>query len=213
MRWIAEAARPGRSAPTLIVMLPAAYSTPVDFIRAGFVAAVRERLLDIDVVFAALELRHVADRTLLTRLREELLAPARAEGRSLWLGGISFGAYLALSFAERHPGELDGLCVLAPYLGTHLITAEIARAQGIDAWDAGELTEDDEERRIWRFIQTHRTGGLPIHLGVGREDRFADRHHLMAAALGPGSVDIVPGGHDWPAWRRLWERFLDLRLR
>jgi len=22
----------------------------------------------------------------------------------------------------------------------------------------------------------------------------------------------VPGGHDWPTWGRLWERFLDLRL-
>ena len=212
MHWIDEAARPGRCAPTLIVMLPGAYGTPGDFLRAGFVAAVRERQLDIDLACAPLDLRHVADRTLFTRLHQELLAPARAQGQTLWLGGISFGAFLALSFAERHPGELHGLCVLAPYLGTHLITREIARAREVGAWDPGALAEDDEERRVWRFIQTHRTGGLPIHLGVGREDRFAERHHLLAAALGPESVDIVPGGHDWPTWRRLWERFLDLRL-
>jgi hypothetical protein len=34
----------------------------------------------------------------------------------------------------------------------------------------------------------------------------------MAAAVETGSVDIVPGGHEWPAWLRLWENFLDKRL-
>ena len=211
MRSLVDTAHPGRSAPTLIVMLPPAYGDPEDFVRAGFVTAVRERRLDIDLVFAPLELRDVSDRTLLTRLHHELLAPARAERRTLWLGGISFGAFLALSLAERHPDKVDGLCALAPYLGTHLVTGDIARARGLHAWDPGEPAEDDEERRVWRFIQGQGVGGLPIHLGIGREDRFAERHRLMAAALGPGSVDVVPGGHDWPTWRRLWERFLERR--
>jgi enterochelin esterase-like enzyme len=34
----------------------------------------------------------------------------------------------------------------------------------------------------------------------------------MAAALRPDDVDVVPGGHDWPTWRRLWDRFLDARF-
>jgi pimeloyl-ACP methyl ester carboxylesterase len=212
MQSIVHLAHPGRSAPTLIVMLPPAYSGPQDFVRAGFVAAARERQLEIDLVFAALELRHVADRTRLTELSQELLSPARVQGRALWLGGISFGAYLALACAERHPGDLAGLCVLAPWLGTHLVTGEIARARDVHDWLAGEAAEDDEERRVWRFIQRHGSGALPIHLGMGREDRFAERHRLMAAALEPDSVDVVPGGHDWPTWKRLWERFLDRRL-
>jgi pimeloyl-ACP methyl ester carboxylesterase len=212
IRSIADAAHPGSRAPTLIVMLPPAYSGPEDFVRAGFVAAARERRLEVDLAFAALELRHVADRAALTELWQELLSPARAEGRAVWLGGISFGAFLALSCAERHPGELAGVCVLAPWLGTHLITGEIARASDVQAWEAGEPAEDDEERRVWRFIKTHASRALPIHLGIGSDDRFAGRHRLMAAALGPDAVDIVPGGHDWPTWRRLWERFLDLRL-
>jgi pimeloyl-ACP methyl ester carboxylesterase len=212
IRSIVDAAHPGSSAPTLIVMLPPAYSGPQDFVRAGFVAAARDRRLDVDLAFAALELQHVADRTLLTELWQELLSPARVEGRAVWLGGISFGAYLALCCAERHPGELTGLCVLAPWLGTHIITGEIARARDVQAWLPREAAEDDEERRVWRFIQTQGSGALPIHLGMGREDRFAERHRLMAAALEPDSVDVVPGGHDWPTWKRLWERFLDRRL-
>jgi enterochelin esterase-like enzyme len=27
-------------------------------------------------------------------------------------------------------------------------------------------------------------------------------------ALAPECVREVPGGHDWPAWRRLWGEFL-----
>ncbi|HEY0768100.1 MAG TPA: alpha/beta hydrolase-fold protein [Steroidobacteraceae bacterium] len=212
MHAIVEAACAGRGAPTLVVMLPAAYSGPEDFVRAGFVRAVRSRHLDIDLVFAGLELQHATDRTLLTRLRQELILPARSQGSSIWLGGISLGAYIALCCAERHPQEIDGLCVFAPYLGSHIVTGEIARANGVHAWRPGELAEDDEERRVWRFIQTQGSRSLPIHLGLGREDRFAERHRLMASALAPGSVDIVPGGHDWPTWYRLWENFLDARL-
>jgi pimeloyl-ACP methyl ester carboxylesterase len=212
MQSTVDLAHSGRSAPTLVVMLPPAYSGPEDFVRAGFVAAAHERRLEIDLVFVALELQHVADRTLLTALWQEVLLPASVEGRALWLGGISFGAYLALACAERHPGDLAGLCVLAPWLGTHLVTGEIARARDVHAWLPGEAAEDDEERRVWRFIKTQGSGALPIHLGMGREDRFAERHRLMAAALKPDSVDVVPGGHDWPTWKRLWERFLERRL-
>ncbi len=120
---------------------------------------------------------------------------------------------MALCCAERHTSEIDGLCLLAPYLGSHIVTDEIERAAGVQRWRPGELADDDEERRVWRFIQRCAAGGaLAMHLGIGREDRFAPRHRLLAAALDPASVDVVPGGHDWPTWLRLWERFLDVRL-
>jgi len=209
---ILQTARAGHTAPVRIVMLPAAYSAAGAFVEHGFGHAVRERQLDIDLVFAAFELPHVTDRTVLTHLRHELILPARAGGASVWLGGISLGGYLALCYAERHGQELGGLCLFAPYLGSHIITGEIARAQGVRDWRPGELAEDDDERRVWRFIRTLGSGPLAVHLGLGREDRFADRHRLMAAALTPESVDVVPGGHDWPTCQRLWENFLDARL-
>lgn len=210
-RVIFEAARAGHSAPTRLVMLPAAYARPEDFVAAGFVAAVRARRLDLDLVFAAPALEHVIDRVGLARLRTELILPACAQGCAVWLGGISLGGFLALCCAERHPAELAGLCLFAPYLGTHLVTGEIERAGGITHWDAG-AAEDDDERRVWRFISTLRSGPLPVHLGLGREDRFGGRHRLMAAALPPESVDVVSGGHDWSTWHTLWERFLDARF-
>jgi enterochelin esterase-like enzyme len=35
---------------------------------------------------------------------------------------------------------------------------------------------------------------------------------MMASALDPECVDVVPGGHEWPVWRQLWENFLNARF-
>jgi pimeloyl-ACP methyl ester carboxylesterase len=146
-------------------------------------------------------------------LRHEVVLPARALGcRSIWLGGISLGGFVAIAYAERYPREVDGLCLFAPYLGNHIVTGEIERANGVEGWTPGEVAEDDDERRIWRFIKEHRWRPSPLHLGFGKDDRFAASHRLMATALAPESVDRVPGGHEWPAWRRLWQNFLDTRF-
>ena len=32
---------------------------------------------------------------------------------------------------------------------------------------------------------------------------------MMAAALDPKSVQVLPGGHEWPVWSELWHGFLD----
>lgn len=213
MRIVLEPATTEGMAATRVLLLPAAYTTPDDFLREGFVKAARDRALPVDLVFVELKVQHLTDRTILRRLRHEVVLPARALGcRSIWLGGISIGGFVALAYAERYPDEIDGLCLLAPYLGNHIVTGEIERANGVHEWTPGELAADDDERRIWRFIKEHRARPSPLHLGFGRDDRFADSHRMMASALAPECVDVVPGGHEWPVWRQLWENFLDARF-
>ena len=187
MRTLIEPAHAGRTARTRVVMLPAAYAEPSDFVQHGFVRAVRERSLELDLVFAGFELQEVSDRSIFARLREEILVPARALGCEVWMGGVSLGGYLALGCAERYPGELAGLCLFAPYLGSHLVTSEIERAQGLEGWRPAEPADDDDEQRVWRFIRTLRAGSLPVHLGLGRADRFGRRHALMASVLEPSA--------------------------
>jgi pimeloyl-ACP methyl ester carboxylesterase len=213
MRTVLEPAATEGIAATRVLLLPAAYTTPDDFQREGFVKAARDRALPVDLVFVELKVQHLTDRTILRRLRHEVVLPARALGcRSIWLGGISIGGFVALAYAERYPEEIDGLCLLAPYLGNHIVTGEIERANGVHEWTPGELAADDDERRIWRFIKEHRARPSPLHLGFGRDDRFADSHRMMASALAPECVDVVPGGHEWPVWRQLWKNFLDARF-
>jgi pimeloyl-ACP methyl ester carboxylesterase len=211
-RELLAPARSGQVSSRRMLLLPPAYSRPEDFLREGFADAVRARGLDLDLVLVELRFRSVSDRSVLTHL-EELIATARAAGcTQVSLAGISLGAYIALACAERGAQAPDGLCLFAPYLGSHIVTQEIECAGGVAAWEPGDLAEDDEERRIWRFIKTHTHGAPPIHLGLGREDRFGARHRLLAAALPAERVDVVPGGHEWPVWRTLWERFLDARF-
>jgi pimeloyl-ACP methyl ester carboxylesterase len=212
-RAILEPARPGRVAPQRVLLLPPAYAQPEDFVREGFADVVRTRGLDLDLVLIELRLQSVTDRSVLAQLHQLIVAARTAGCATVWLGGISLGAYIALACAERHRREVDGLCLFAPYLGSHIVTQEIERAGGLGGWEPGELAAEDEERRIWRFIKAQARGPLPIHLGLGRDDRFGARHRTLAAALTADSVDLVPGGHEWPVWRRLWERFLDARIR
>jgi pimeloyl-ACP methyl ester carboxylesterase len=210
MRVLSEPAFAGQPAATRVLFLPAAYTGPEDFVRAGFVTAVRERQLPVDLHFAEVNLQHLTDRTILRRIRHELVLPARAEGcRSLWLCGISLGGFIALAYAERYGQEIDGLSLLAPYLGNHMVTGEIERARGLQGWQPGELAEDDDERRVWQFIKTHDRRITPIYLGYGEADRFAHSHRMMAKALPPENVTVLPGEHDWGAWSPLWARFLD----
>jgi pimeloyl-ACP methyl ester carboxylesterase len=210
MRTLFDAAQAGVVASTRILLLPAAYTGPEDFIQAGFVSAVRQRELPLDLVFAELNLQHMTDRTILRRVRHELVLPARAVGcRSIWLCGISLGGFIGLSFAERYTAEIDGLCLLAPYLGNHMIIGEIERANGLAAWRPGELAADDDERRVWRFIQSRSAKQISVRLGYGQEDRFANSQRMMAGALPAEDVRVVPGGHEWPVWSQLWGDFLD----
>jgi len=195
-----------------MVWLPGAYHGAQDFLDAGFPEAVLARQIPLDLAFVDLDLQHLGDRTALQRLRSEFVLPARDMGVSLWLAGISLGGMMALDYAATYPGELHGLCLLAPYLGNRILTAEIAAAPGLGAWDPAVLADTDVERRIWRYIKMHRAESRSLYLGFGRDDRFGAAHTLMAEALPAAAVDIVDGGHEWPTWKRLWENFLDSRF-
>ncbi len=210
MRSVLHAAAAGAVAPTRIVCLPGAYHTAEDFLAAGFDKSVRTRNLPIDLLFVDVDMQHLGDRRALERLKHEIVLPARQSGcRSLWFAGISLGAFIALDYAASNPGDLDGVCALAPYLGNRMLTAEIAAAPGLGAWAAEDVADADEERRIWHFLQAQSERSRLLYLGFGREDRFAAAHRLMAEALPPEAVDIVRGGHDWRTWTVLWDNFLD----
>ncbi len=202
--------RTQRPATARILLLPGANEHAAGFARAGFHDAVRERGLAIELDCCELEFEHLTDRTMLERLRDGPLAGARASGcDSVWLGGVSLGGFLALAYAERYPTELNGLCLIAPYLGSRILTGEISQAGGVAAWSPGERDTEAEDRQIWRFIKVRHGLDPMVYLGYGRNDRFADSHRLLADALPAESVDVVNGAHDWPAWRQVWNHFLD----
>lgn len=209
MRVLTDCAVPGQTAHTLLILLPGAYHQPEDFMREGFVAAVRRRQLPVDIAMAELQFELVASAQALPQIHAGLVQPAQAAGyRHIWLAGISIGGYVAIAYAERYPGQVHGLLLLAPYPGNRMTTNEIAAAGGIHGWQPGTIDAEDTERRNWRWLKTH-AADMPVQLAYGEHDRFAASHALMAQALPPAQVDRVAGEHVWPVWRQLWERFLE----
>lgn len=203
--------RAGRQAPTLLILLPGAYDQPQDFITHGFPATVHARGAAVDFRLVESDLTSVADGTLAHRLHTQVVAPARTEGyQRIVLGGISIGGLTALVHADHYPDTADGLVLLAPYPGNRSITQEIARSGGLTLWQTGELAATDDEKRGWRALRRlAQRGPETVWLGYGRDDRFSSGLAMMAETLPPPRVHTVTGGHDWPTWITLWQRYCD----
>jgi pimeloyl-ACP methyl ester carboxylesterase len=195
-----------------IVLLPAARQRLEDFIDAGFDRALHARAAGFELMLVDPMPSHLNDRSWMGRLRDDVVLPLCDGGRPLWLGGISLGAFMALRFAAEAPPLIGGLCLIAPYLGSRIVAADIARHAELRAWTPGELSEEDDERIVWRYIRGLRAPPPQLFLGLGREDRFADTQQLLARSLPPACCVTIEGGHEWPVWRRLWDNFLERHL-
>lgn len=203
---------------TLLVFLPGAFLKPEEFEREGFVAAVRDRHIDADALLVDADVSYYYDQTFVQRLHDDVLAPQRSLGyQKIWLVGISIGGFGSLIHELAMPGTVDGIVVLAPYLGRRPVGAEIAKAGGLRAWKApeGPLPDEEVDRKLWPWLQQYtspeRAADLPpLYLGYGLADRFAANHQLLADALPADHVFTTEGGHDWPQWSRLWRSMLDV---
>lgn len=192
----------------LIALLTGTYSEPEDLARQGFADAVARQGIAADVVMAELRAAWFADGSIVERIREHVVRPARARGfERIWLGGISLGALTALSYAARHEEDLEGLVLISPYPAAREVLREVDAAGGLGAWKPHIPAEGDLEREAWAWLATRGTS-VPVHCWYGRDDRFAEGQRRMGEALVPSRVHERPGGHDWAAWRRFWDEFL-----
>lgn len=207
MRYLVDLAHTGYQADTLIILLPGATCLPEDFITQGFVQAVRERSLDIDLMFVELQFDQIADLTALHELHRDVVEPATSQYQAIWLAGISIGGYIGMAHAYCYPRQVQGLFLMAPYPGNRMTTAEIANAGGLQAWHPGVIAEDDTERSNWYWLKHAKE--IEIHLGYGSEDRFADGIALMEQVIPATQVDKISGDHTWPVWLQLWVNFLN----
>ena len=202
-----RAIRQETGAPDLLVLLPGAQMRPEDVAESCF-GEVAQRGLALDLVAVDLGPDTVCGSAPLDALQAQILAPARPRYRRIWLGGISLGGLVALAHAADTPGSVDGLCLIAPYPGNRLTLNAIERAGGVDAWQPARDALADPEIRVWNWLKA--PPRLPAFVGYGSEDRFARGMQVLAGRFPPDAHHTVPGGHDWPTWRRLWADFLDL---
>lgn len=199
----------------LLIMLPGVGIEPEDFAAHGFVEAVRARGLPVDILAAGPDLELYLDQTIAAEIDRTIAAPARAEGyRRLWLLGLSLGGTGALLHARAQRAGAEGIILLAPFLGTPGIIAEIVRAGGLAFWRPGEIAANDGERALLDWLKAHLAALPPqpkLYLGYARGDRFVEGHAMLADLLPAEQVVATDGGHDWESWGRLWQLVLEKR--
>ncbi len=200
----------------LAVLLPGRLDEPEKFRQAGFARAVESRRLRLDLVAVDAHLGYYRARTVVDRLREDVIAPARAAGyATIWIAGPSLGGLGSLLYLRDHPEDLAGVFAIAPYLGESSVIEEIERAGGPRQWrPPAALAENDLGRELWSWLGPWAGAAqpeppIPLHLGWGTADGFDRANRMLAALLPPERVYTAPGGHDWKVWERLWEEFLD----
>jgi len=220
---------PGGPHQELMVFLPGYGDKPSAIEKHGLVTAARARGLTADIVAVDAHLGYYQEGTLFTRLREDVIGPAKAGGyKNIWFVGTSLGAYGAILYAIRHPQDITGVVLLGPFLGEKKTIDEIRQAGGLQQWDPGEVgdkTREDWEKQIWLWLKLRQKqddfrlwskgceqekGCLPkIYLGYGKFDRFSRGQDLLASILPPEHVVALFGGHDWMTWGRAWDIILD----
>lgn len=197
----------------LMLMLPGAKNTPQQLAENGFIRALRERNLPVDVLALDAHVDLYLDRADIERVLHHTLDEVRAHGyRRIWLLGISLGGSGAMICATQRTAEIEGVFLLAPFLGTRGLIAEVAAAGGLQHWQAGDIAPRDHERALLQQIQTGilDAGGLPsIHLGYGSEDRYRGASIMLEERVAHQRVTVMSGGHDWETWRVLWHKLLD----
>jgi pimeloyl-ACP methyl ester carboxylesterase len=198
---------------TLIVLLPGRFNAPDEFVEQGFVEAVRERGLAADLRIVDAHLGYYVNRVFEKRLREDVFQPARRRGYdTIWVVGISLGGLGSLLYAGAHPEDVDGIFAMAPYLGVDDAVEEVRAAGGLLEWTPGALDPKDYSRNLWAWLKGYTQPGAkrpPLYLAYGTDDDFALANAMLARHLPPERVFREAGGHDWPVWLKLWERFLD----
>ncbi|MDP1635288.1 MAG: hypothetical protein Q8L69_11485 [Gallionellaceae bacterium] len=199
----------------LLLMLPGAKNTPQQLVEYGFIRALRERELPVDVLALHAHVDLYLERTDIERVLHGTLDEVRAQGyRRIWLLGISLGGSGAMICATQRTAEIEGVFLLAPFLGTRGIIAEVGAAGGLRQWRAGEIAARDHERALLEQIQGSPFGAADfpqVYLGYGSEDRYRGASIMLSQYLPPQRVSVVPGGHDWETWSVLWQRQLAIR--
>jgi pimeloyl-ACP methyl ester carboxylesterase len=197
----------------LLLMLPGAKNTPRQLAENGFIHALRERNLAVDVLALDTHVDLYLDRGRVERLLHDTLDEARVHGyRRIWLLGISLGGTGAMLCATQRTADIEGIFLLAPFLGTRGIIAEVAAAGGFRHWKAGEIESRDLERALLEQIQRSRleTDDFPpIYLGYGSEDRYRGASILLSEHVSHDRLSVMTGGHDWETWIVLWHGLLD----
>lgn len=202
--------------PGLLVLFPGFGDRAETFEEEGFVEIAEASGVPYDVAALDAHFGYYRTWTVLDRAGEDIIEPAASDGiERMWVVGISMGGTGAIGTAREHADVVDGVILLAPYLGPGSLIREIHEAGGLASWDAGNIEEvrgkrERYFRRLWTWLQGYATGEPrpALRFGTGADDNATEALALLEPYLPDDATQVIPGGHDWTVWRPLFETFL-----
>lgn len=200
-----------RRASTLIVFLPGRRDHASVFERNRLIEVVERAHLGADLIATDAHIGYYRSGSFVRQLHDEIIEPARQRSyRRIVLIGVSMGAYGAVRYAIAHPGKVDTIVLLSPFLGAGPIGREIAEAGDEDfeqtrRWLADYPKDKTDAERIAAHYPR-------IVLGHGEADLFLITYSELRAALPKSDVFTTPGAHVWSTWRELLEKILNQKV-
>ncbi|ODB92365.1 hypothetical protein A3194_08225 [Candidatus Thiodiazotropha endoloripes] len=192
----------------LIIVLPGIFSDAEDMRKRGVPEAIHRGWPEPDILMADLTIKYYRKGLATKHLHDEIVAPARQQGYSeIWLAGGSMGGMGTLMYEWQHPGTLDGLVLISPYMGGGDVTDSIRQSGGLRSWDSGERNEvmvsDNYDRLIWQMAQDwigDESKLQRVWLMCGEGDRLYPDVELLGAILPEDRYFPAPGDHSWDYW-------------
>ena len=205
------------SQKNMIIFLRGRGGDHTDFESQGFVNEVIKRKLPYAMAAPNAHFGYYFSKTLVSRLKIDIIEPAKLKGyNKFWLVGVSMGGFGSLMYAKQNFDDIEGICLISPFLGYEKIINEISDAGGLKSWEPGDYNPDDDwQRMFWHWLKQCSDGEnkLPnIYLGYGTEDSFAEAHKILKDILPTGHTFTVPGGHTVEVMKKLWLTFLDKNI-
>jgi pimeloyl-ACP methyl ester carboxylesterase len=199
----------------LLVLLPGRADRAECFETRGILEMVRELAPTFDAIAADAHFGYYEERSLLPRLEVDLIRPAVEAGyKQIWLLGISVGSLGSVYYASEHPGQIDGVLLLGPFLGHDAVAREVLAAPNLASWDSRNPVPEGSRATIshnaWRWLQsqTGPNADAVILMGYGSMDGPGTAVERLQEALPPEHFATVNGGHNWNAWRPLIRELL-----
>ena len=202
----------------LIVFLPGFGDGPEAFDGNGMLEIVHDIAPNYDVIATDAHFAYYRKQNVVQRLHVDVIAPLARRYQHIWLVGVSMGGLGASSYAMEHAAIVEGVILLAPYLGDEDLIAEVEQAGGLRQWSVPDLAdlEDQAERHfyaLWAWYKGYagQSGRVvpEIFLGFGADDRLRRANQLLADVLPNNHVRSIDGGHNWTVWTPLFRTLLD----
>ena len=204
---------PDGSTSKMVVFLPGFAEGPEQFENNDFIRLLQERYPSVSAVAMDTHLGYYKKGMLADRVIGETIEPAIAEGYdTIVVVGLSMGGYGALWTSDSIPGDVDGIVLMAPYLGDIDAPKGVKEHGGMREWVASfsDELDFDEIPWIWADGLIYGDRGNPqIVLAYGDADRLKPNASVLEKHLPREHVFTNDGPHKWTAWTPLWSDIME----